>query len=127
MELRHWGGGQRFTGVPHHVTIGAVPKIGVSPSNMNDRKTIRILGVLLTLVGVIVFTTVVVSHWHNEASSDDARCPYCYQGHQTAVQPEIGQNIAVLLLVASLPLLEDVISSAGPPLSQSAPRAPPSA
>jgi hypothetical protein len=92
-----------------------VPKIG------------RVLGVLLMVVGVLAFTTVVVSHWHNETWPHDSRCPYCHQGHQTAVQPEIAQGPGLLLLVASLPLLEDIVPATNLVLSQAAPRAPPSA
>jgi hypothetical protein len=91
------------------------------------RKTIRILGVLLTLAVVLVFATGVVSDWNHQGPSDDANCPYCHLGHQTPVQPEIAPAALSLKPIASLPLPEDIVPAAGPLFSQTAPRAPPSA
>ena len=94
---------------------------------MNVRKIIRILGVSLALVALLVFATAAVSHWHSPDSASEAQCPYCQLGHQTAAQPEIAQCVAVLLLVASLPLPEDAIPATRPVFSQTTPRAPPAA
>jgi hypothetical protein len=92
---------------------------------MKLRKTFRTLGVALALAALLVFATSVVGHWHSPNSVSEARCQYCHLGHQSAVQPIIAQCVAVLLPVASLPLLEDALPGTGPFFSQTAPRAPP--
>ncbi|MGD0905992.1 MAG: DUF2946 family protein [Candidatus Acidiferrales bacterium] len=94
---------------------------------MTAQKTIRILGVSLTLVALLVFATGVVSDWHHSDSTNDAHCPYCHLGHQAPIQPVVNLCIAVLKPVAALPLLEIVVRTASPVLSQIAPRAPPAA
>jgi hypothetical protein len=91
------------------------------------RKTIRILGVLLTLAVLLVFATGVVSDWNHQGPSGDANCPYCHLGHQTPVQPEIPLAALSLKPIASLPLPEDIVLATDPIFSQTAPRAPPSA
>ena len=70
---------------------------------MNVRKIIRILGVSLALAALLVFATAAVSHWHSPDSASEAQCPYCQIGHQTAVQPETAQCVAVLLLLVAFP------------------------
>jgi hypothetical protein len=94
---------------------------------MAVQKTIRVLGVSLALITLLVFATVIVSGWHHHDSANDAHCPYCHLGHQTAAQPETSQRVAVLLPVANLPLPEDVALVASPICSHTASRAPPSA
>jgi hypothetical protein len=94
---------------------------------MNVRKIIHILGVSLALVALLVFGTAAVGHWHNPDSASEVQCQYCHLGHQTAVQPESAQCVAMLLLVASLPLPEDAVPATRPVFSQTAPRAPPAA
>jgi len=94
---------------------------------MNVRKIIRILGVSLSLVALLVFATAAIGHWHSPDSASEAQCQFCHLGHQTAVQPEIAQSFAVLLLVASLPLPEDAVPATRPVFSQTTPRAPPAA
>jgi hypothetical protein len=94
---------------------------------MTLRKTIRILGVFLTLTVLLVFATGVVSDWHHDISTNDARCPYCHLGHQTPIEPETSLCVAVLNPVASVPLPEEVVPAASPVFSHTAPRAPPAA
>jgi len=94
---------------------------------MTVRKTIRVLGVSLALAALLVFATVVVSGWHHHDSANDAHCPYCQLGHQVAVQPETSHRVAVLLLLASLPLPEDSAPTVSPASSHISSRAPPSA
>ena len=94
---------------------------------MTVRKTIRILGVSLTLIVLLVFATGVVSDWNHQSPSDDANCPYCHLGHQTPVRLEVSPSVSLLKPVASLPLPEDVDLVTGPVFSQTAPRAPPTA
>jgi hypothetical protein len=91
------------------------------------RKTIRILGVSLALIVLLVFATGVVSDWHHSDSTNDAHCPYCHLGHQTPIQPEAPLCVGVLKPISALPLLEVVVPTTAPALSQIAPRAPPSA
>ena len=91
------------------------------------RKTIRIFGVSLALVTLLVFATVIITGWHHHDSVNDAHCPYCHLGHQTAAQPETSQRVAVLLPLASLPLPEDSTLIVSPVSSHTASRAPPSA
>jgi len=91
------------------------------------RKTIRILGISLALVALLVFATGVVSDWHHDVSTNDARCPYCHLGHQTPIQPKTALCVTALIPVASLPLAEDAIPATGPVFSLTAPRAPPAA
>jgi hypothetical protein len=91
------------------------------------RKTIRILGLSLALLALLVFSTGVVSDWHHDVSTNDARCPYCHLGHQTPIQPEVALCVTVLNPVASVPLPEDFVPAASPVFSQTSPRAPPSA
>ena len=91
------------------------------------RKSIRILGISLALVALLVFATGVVSDWNHHDSTSDARCPYCHLGHQTPNQQKVPLYVRVLKPVASLPLGEDAIQATSPVLSQTAPRAPPSA
>jgi hypothetical protein len=90
-------------------------------------KTVRILGISLALIALLVFATGVVSDWNHHDSTNDAQCPYCHLGHQTPNQLEVTLCVSVLKPVASLPLPEDAVPSAGPALLQTAPRAPPSA
>jgi hypothetical protein len=94
---------------------------------MAMQKTIRVLGVSLALVALLVFATVGISSWHHHDSANDAQCPYCHLGHQTAAQPETSQRVFVLLPLASLPLPEDSSVVAPPVSSRTASRAPPSA
>ena len=94
---------------------------------MNLTKTIRILGLSLALIALLVFATGVVSDWHHDVSTNDARCPYCHLGHQTPIQPEAPLCVAVLNPVASVPLPEEIVPAASPVFSQTAPRAPPAA
>jgi DUF2946 family protein len=94
---------------------------------MTARKTIRVLGVSLTLVVLLFFATGVVSDWNHQGPSDDAHCPYCHLGHQMPVQLELAPSVSLLKPVASLPLPEDVVLATGPIFSQTAPRAPPAA
>jgi hypothetical protein len=92
---------------------------------MDVRKIIRILGVSLTLVGLLVSGTAAVSHWHSQSSGTEAQCQYCHVGRLTAVQPGIGQWVGALLLIGLLPLPEDFSPSVSPVLLLTAPRAPP--
>jgi DUF2946 family protein len=94
---------------------------------MTVRKTIRILGVSLTLIVLLVFATGVVSDWHHQSTSDDAHCPYCHLGHQTPVRLEVAPSVSLLKPIAPLPLPEDILLATGPVFSQTAPRAPPAA
>jgi hypothetical protein len=94
---------------------------------MTVRKTIRIVGVSLALLVLLVFATGVVSDWNHQGPSDDAHCPYCHLGHQTAVQLEVAPSVILLKPVGSLTLPEDIVLAMGPVFSQTAPRAPPAA
>jgi hypothetical protein len=94
---------------------------------MTVRKTIRLLGVSLTLLVLLVFATGVVSDWNHQSPSDDANCPYCHLGHQTPVQLEVAPSASLLKPIALLPLPEDILHATVPVFSQAAPRAPPSA
>ena len=94
---------------------------------MTARKTIRILGISLALLALLVFATGVVSDWNHRDSTNDARCPYCHLGHQAANQQEVPLCAAFLKTIASVSLPEDAAPAREPVLSQTAPRAPPSA
>jgi hypothetical protein len=94
-------------------------------TGMTVQKTIRLLGISLTLIVLLVFATGVVSDWNHHSPSDDANCPYCHLGHQTPVQLQVAPSVSLLKPVASLPLPEDAILAAGPVFSQTSPRAPP--
>jgi hypothetical protein len=94
---------------------------------MTVPKTIRLLGVSLALLVLLVFATGVVSDWNHQSPSDDANCPYCHLGHQTPAQLVVAPSVLLLKLIASLPLPDDIILATGPVLSQTSPRAPPSA
>jgi hypothetical protein len=96
-------------------------------ARLTVKKTIRILGVSLTLIVLLVFATGVVSDWNHQGPSDDAHCPYCHLGHQTPAQLEVAPSVSLLKPVASLPSPEDIVSATGPVFSQIAPRAPPTA
>jgi hypothetical protein len=92
---------------------------------MTVRKTLRIIGVSLALIALLVFATGVVSDWHHSDTTNDAQCPYCHLGHQVPIQPEAPLGAAVLLLIAALPLLNEVVPASSSAFSQIAPRAPP--
>lgn len=95
---------------------------------MNVCKTIRVLAVSFAVLALLVFSTTVVSDWDCHNAADDTRCPYCHLTHQApAPEPEIAQNVSVLEPVASLPLPEDAFPVTAPVLSETAPRAPPTA
>ena len=95
---------------------------------MNLRKTIRVLAVTFAVLSLLVFSTTVVSDWDCHNAADDTRCPYCHLTHQAPVpEPEIAQNVFLLEPVGSLPLPEDACPFTAPVLSETAPRAPPSA
>jgi len=94
---------------------------------MTARKTIRLVGVSLTLLVLLVFATGVVSDWNHQGPSDDAHCPYCHLGHQAPVQLEVVPSVSLLKPIASLSLPEDIALASGPVFSQTAPRAPPAA
>jgi hypothetical protein len=94
---------------------------------MTVQKTIRLLGVSLTLLVLLVFATGVVSDWNHQSPSDDAHCPYCHLGHQTPAQLVVAPAVSLLKPVASLPLPQDAVPATGPTFSQTAPRAPPTA
>jgi len=92
---------------------------------MTLKKTIRLLGVSLTLIVLLVFATGVVSDWNHQSPSDDANCPYCHLGHQTPAQLEVAPSVSLLKPIAHLPLPEDIVLVMGSVFSQTAPRAPP--
>jgi hypothetical protein len=94
---------------------------------MTLRNTIRILGISLTLVALLAFSTVVVSDFDCHNAADDARCPYCHLSHQAPAEPEITQCASVLEPIAFLPLTEDASVVTVLAFSQSVPRAPPAA
>ena len=94
---------------------------------MTVRKTIRILAVSFAALALLLFSTLVVSDWDCHNAADDARCPYCHLTHQAPAEPEITLDVSPLEPVASLPLPEDAPPATVPVLSQSAPRAPPTA
>jgi hypothetical protein len=94
---------------------------------MTVRKTIRILAVSFAALALLLFSTLVVSDWDCHNAADDARCPYCHLTHQAPAEPEITLYVSPLEPVASLPLPEDASPTTVPVLSQSAPRAPPTA
>ena len=90
------------------------------------QKTIRIIGVSLTLIVLLVFATGVVSDWNHQGANEDARCPYCHLGHQTPVQSVVTPSMSLLKPIASLPLPQDAVLAVGPNFSQTSSRAPPS-
>ena len=90
-------------------------------------KTIRVLGVSVTLIAILVFATGVVSDWNHQSPRDDANCPYCHLGHQAPAQFVAVPSVSLLKPVASLPLPEDIVIATRPVISQTAPRAPPAA
>jgi hypothetical protein len=90
-------------------------------------KTVRILGVSLTLLVLLVFATGVVSDWNHHSPSDDANCPYCHMGHQTPAQLVAAPSVSLLKPVASLPEPQDAVPALDFVFSQTAPRAPPAA
>lgn len=92
---------------------------------MNLKKSLRILGLALTLAMLLVFATGVVSDWNHHGPTDDAHCPYCHLGHQTPVQSGIAPSASLLKPVAFLPLPEVSARPASPNFAQTAPRAPP--
>jgi hypothetical protein len=94
---------------------------------MTVRKTIRVLGISLSLLALLLFSTVVVSDFDCHSAADDARCPYCHLSHQAPAEPEITQCISVLEPIAVLPLPEDNSPVTVAVFSQAAPRAPPAA
>jgi hypothetical protein len=94
---------------------------------MTVRKTIRLIGVSLALIVLLVFATGVVSDWNHQGANDDARCPYCHLGHQTAAHLVVVPSVSLLKPFASLPLPQDSVLAVGPHFSQTSPRAPPSA
>jgi hypothetical protein len=94
---------------------------------MTTQKTIRLLGVSLTLLVLLVFATGVVSDWNHQGPSDDAHCPYCHLGHQTPAQLVAAPSEVLLKLAASVPLPQDATPAIDHVFSQTAPRAPPAA
>ena len=92
---------------------------------MTLQRTLRILGLSLALIALLVFATGVVSDWHHDSSTNDARCPYCHLGHQTPIEPETALCVTVLNPVASVILPVDTVFPASPVFLQTAPRAPP--
>src|ERR1700722_12382409 len=91
----------------------------------SQRKIIRILGVSLALAALLVFATGVICDWHHDASTNDARCPYCHLGHQTPIQTVVPLCVAVLNPIARVTLQEKFVPDATPVVSQIALRAPP--
>ena len=95
---------------------------------MMVRKTIRVLAVSFAVLALLVFSTAVVSDWDCHNAADDTRCPYCHLTHQApAPVSEIAQNVSLLESVASVPLAEVACPVAPPVLSETPPRAPPTA
>ena len=94
---------------------------------MTVRKTIRILALSFAVLALLVFSTIVVSDWDCHNAADDTRCPYCHLAHQAPAEPETTQSVSVLQPVASLPLPEDAGLVTVPVLTETAPRAPPTA
>lgn len=92
------------------------------------RKTLRVLAVSFAALALLVFSTTVVSDWDCHNAADDTRCPYCHLTHQApAPESEIALNVSLLESVASVPLAEVVSPVAAPVLSETPPRAPPTA
>jgi hypothetical protein len=96
-------------------------------TRMTSQKTIRLVGVSLTLLVLLVFATGVVSDWNHQGPSDDAHCPYCHLGHQTPAQLVAAPSGILLKPVASLALPQDASPVKDHVYSQTAPRAPPAA
>jgi hypothetical protein len=95
---------------------------------MNAQKTIRVLAVALAALALLVFSTTVVSDWDCHNATDDTHCPYCHLTHQApAPESELAQNVSLLESVASVPLAEVACPVTAPVLSETPPRAPPTA
>jgi hypothetical protein len=95
---------------------------------MNAQKTIRVLAVAFAALALLVFSTTVVSDWDCHNATDDARCPYCHLTHQApAPESQLAQNVSLREYVASVPLAEDACPVTAPVLSETPPRAPPTA
>jgi hypothetical protein len=90
-------------------------------------KIIRIFGVSLAVITLLVFATIVVTGWHHHDSVNDAQCPYCHLGHQTAEQAEVSQDITPRLSVSGWSLPEALVVAISPVFSLTASRAPPTA
>jgi hypothetical protein len=95
---------------------------------MNAQKTIRVLAIAFAALALLVFSTTVVSDWDCHNAADDAQCPYCHLTHQApAPELEFARNISPLEFTASAPLAEVVCPVTAPVLSETPPRAPPTA
>lgn len=95
---------------------------------MMVRKTIRLLAVSFAALALLVFSTTAVSDWDCHNAADDTRCPYCHLTHQApAPESKIAQNVTLLESVAPVPLADDACPVAPPVLSETPPRAPPTA
>lgn len=97
-------------------------------ARMMVRKTIRVLAISFAALALLLFSTTVVSDWDCHTAADDTRCPYCHLTHQApAPESEIVQNVSLLEAIASVPLPEDACPVTPPVLSETPPRAPPTA
>ena len=95
---------------------------------MNAQKTVRVVAVVFAALALLVFSTTVVSDWDCHNATDDAHCPYCHLTHQApAPESELAQNVSLLESVASVPLAEEACQVTAPVLSETPPRAPPTA
>jgi hypothetical protein len=92
---------------------------------MTVKKTIRLLGVSLTLVVLLIFTTGVVGDWNHQSAKDGVNCPYCHLGHQTPARFAVAPFVSLRKSVAPLALPEEIVQATGAVISQTAPRAPP--
>jgi hypothetical protein len=109
------------------VTMNRIFVGGPRIANMDLRKTIRILALSFAALALLVFSTVVVTDWDCHNAADDMQCPYCHLTHQVPAQPKTTQSVVVLQPVASLTLPEEAGLVTFPVLSETPPRAPPTA
>jgi hypothetical protein len=95
---------------------------------MQQDRTIRAIQIAAVLAALLlVFTLVGSSVWHDHRGESSANCQTCHLSHQTATSHPVANQVSAPVALGTTSLPADTIRIAGPELTFSISRAPPTA
>jgi hypothetical protein len=95
---------------------------------MQQDRAIRVIKIAAVLAALLlVFTLVGSSIWHDHRGESSANCQTCHLSHQTATSHLVANQVSAPVALGTTSLPADTIRIAGPELTFSISRAPPTA
>lgn len=95
---------------------------------MQQDRTIRVIKIAAVLAALLlVFTLIGSSVWHDHRGESSANCQTCHLSHQTATSHLVANQVSAPVALGTTSLPADTVRIAGPELTFSISRAPPTA